>query len=171
MSDAIDAAALIIALSSFGLSVTQARGAARDRRMSVRPHLAFKRNSSPSGIRITLFNNGLGPAEILNLSYSVNGRVQQFEQESDIAPLLKASGINGCKIGTFVRMTPGDFFAPGSELVLVELTEVEPYEGHDLYGTAYGALNVHVKYRSLYGEEFYSSAHVNAGSHRPPVKG
>jgi len=170
MIDFINAAAVVIALSAFGLSVVQARGVARDRRIAVRPQLTFRRNSGLKSFRLTLLNTGLGPAEIMSLSYSVNGEIQPFEKETDIAPMLKGCGVNGCKIETFVQMTPGDYLPAGGEMVLVELNDVEPFAGVDLYRTAYGRLNVHITYRSVYGDEFHSSAHVNRSSHEPLVK-
>ncbi len=167
MTNVTDLATAAIALVALGVSLHELRASREERRIAVRPHISFRREASSEKrtFRIVMKNAGLGPAELTAFMFSVSGTQHRIARGEDFSLLLKATGINECKIDYAAYVTLGDFIPVDYELRVVDLSAISLYpEAGDLFDTNFSNLNVHVMYRSLYGEEFSASADVIAST-------
>ena len=103
MSDVTDFASAAIALTALVVSVVELRRAARDRRLSARPHLNFLRESSAAErtFRLVMRNHGLGPAKVTGFSFVARGTPRLVADESDIPVFLSAAGLQAAALSIF----------------------------------------------------------------------
>jgi hypothetical protein len=143
--------ALLVSFISLVVSLSALRHQRRHNVLSVRPIPEVTVADFEQCLRVKLRNHGSGPLIISSLVVS-NG-VESCDTLIDCLPDLP-----GRKWSNFAGVVNGRSLLPGSEIVMVELSE-EPGEllfglSRDLARKALASLTVNVKYTDIYGTNF-----------------
>ncbi len=145
-------AAVVIAVAALAVSVWQGFVARRHNMLSVRPHLELI--SAAAGgepIRIYLENQGLGPAFVTEISFTIDKKPVDIDPLDKFLSRLDLAGSEGYA----VLLRPSSAISAGSTADLLVFTNVARTE--DDYWrviTALRRLGVIIRYRSIYDEHF-----------------
>lgn len=142
--------ALLVSALSVGISVWAVRSERRHNTLSVRPLAEITVSDYETSLRVILTNQGTGPMVITAVTVS-NGSIA-YPTILDWMPELP----NARPWTNFTGEIRDRALAPGSELVLLELTEYEDEdevdfaECRDIVRAALAPLNVNVEYTNIY---------------------
>ena len=138
------------------ISVWQGFENRQNNRLSVRPLLVVKIHQAAPKVGLWLENNGLGPAELRELSVYKKGRLIAAGPEA-FAHLRELLDLGDLTVAYISRLDPGIWLTPGETLALFRFPEVHHTpERIERFKVAFDGLMVGVGYRSIYGEEFSS---------------
>lgn len=159
MSDTADYATVAIASAAWLTSMYQLIQAANDRRIAVRPHITLTREEGGGSFAIYMENMGLGPAEIVSYTWMASGKPYSKVNREEMAQMLRSVGIRSASIDTFGRWTKGDLFGVGQHYTPILISSYELAPGYEhVVEDNFSALDLVVRYKSLYGQEFIATA-------------
>jgi hypothetical protein len=140
--------ALLVSAISVGISVWAVRSERRHNELSVRPLAEVTVADYENSLRVKLRNHGVGPMIITSVTVSdgKNAKLSLLDWMPDLP--------NDHGWTNFSDDLSGRTLAPGSEIVLLELTEYEGEEDfaecRDLVRPALAPLTVNVEFTDIY---------------------
>jgi hypothetical protein len=138
---------MAIALSSFVLSIREARMSQEHDRLSVQPHFEISFYYSDEGVDWTAFNNGLGPARIRGFMLLIDDEPQKWTEPfpQAIEDALKIHP----KHVSFLNPMVGTTIEAGHEMLLMS---VPSGPDADAIKAEVGRVDFEVCYCSIYNE-------------------
>jgi len=149
--------AAVIALAALVTSIWQGIQNRKHNRLSVRPRMRVDYSTyADSPIKISVSNNGTGPAIIRGFSVSVDGNKVQSDDLPLAAAAAKRAGIDGPHDS--YTPTIGDTFAKdeSKDLLLIRNSPVELEKRRELRRQL-RRIGFDIEYESIYGDLFSTS--------------
>ena len=127
---------LIIALCALFTSVWQAKITKQHNKLTVKPYLDFSIVQDNEEHKVSISNQGFGPAIIKKVKFRYNGK-----EYADLYDALKAANERKNVIGSF-KYGKNSIVAPGTTKLLIHLKE-----------RRFRNIQVVILYESIYGEK------------------
>jgi hypothetical protein len=152
---AISLASAVVATAALFISIWNAWATRRHNRLSVRPHLALSKKTSPNAPQLTIDikNNGLGPAIMTSIRVFVDDIDQSLTRAAQWQDIVAKLRIFGGMI-TGYAMLGAEALRPGDTRLLVSIND--PTKIHDVQTIQAETtrLRIVVEYSSMYGDKF-----------------
>lgn len=152
---AISLASAAVATAALFISIWNAWATRRHNRLSVQPHLALSKKTSPHAPQLTIDikNNGLGPAIITGIRVFVDDIDQPLTRAAQWQDIVAKLRIFGGMI-TGYAMLSTEALRPGDTMLLVSIND--PTKAYDVQTIQAETtrLRIVVEYSSMYGDKF-----------------
>lgn len=149
---------VLMALCALATSVWQGYSFQQHNKLSLRPYLEFEANTDPTAdghIAFVMYinNNGLGPAEVTAVQIGIAG--QQYHSAHDIWPALGLDMAQKCFGAGNVKR----FYKVGDRQMVIRAADGICTLTDDQLKHLLTSLQIELRYKSLYGEEFVATWH------------